>query len=307
MTTNKINFIDLSDLLAEYAVLETHVRARYNVRRSASTRIVREAIELHLRGILDERIFNLFRQIQDNWEHTFLEILFENGLSSKDIAEIINSTHFDICNTAVKKMVQCAYSVNDPNFTIWEVNVFDDLVYASVASLGDYRIEQWHNEHGIAKLSINENVTLDINHFSGFVRRVCGYAAAPAKIRSETKKEVYSELTRSFTEYMLREQPLPLENRLYRILATLMSDSLIVDPCTVFDQIKSYFELEVRGQIEKVSNQRNVASFIIHDEEVVINFGTTRSLNSKPYAELELEMAEANGDYVPERQRRTRG
>lgn len=307
MSSNKINFIDISDLLAEYRVLEAHVKARYGVRLSGSNRVIREAIELHIRGLLDERIFNLFRQIQDNWEYTFLEILFDSGLTDNNITEIINSTYFDVCNSSVRNTIKHTYAAHDPNFSIWEVTVNDDLTYSSIAWLGDYRIEQWHSEHGIAKLSINENVVLDISHFAAFVKRVAGFSAAPGIIRRTPKTDVYAEISRSMTQYMLQDQPLPLETRLYKLLNVLQHESLIVDPLLTFTAIKNYFDLEVRGQIEKVSNSRSVTSFVIHNEEIVINFGTSRSLNSKSYAELELEIAEANGDFVPERQRRNRG
>jgi hypothetical protein len=58
-----------------------------------------------------------------------------------------------------------------------------------------------------------------------------------------------------------------------------------------------------------MSNFKQVTSFTISGEEIIINFGSHKSNERKTlsYEELELAAAEANGDYIPERLRKHRG
>lgn len=303
---NKINYIDLEGFLAEYSVLETYVRSRYDVRLSDSQRVLREALELNIKGLLDERIFNIFRELADDWEYGLLEILFENRLTDKDVQEILRSQVYDLCRSSFNKMLLPYTCDSDPNFSIWRVEV--DIIngYCQLECLGDYRIEQWHQEHGIAKVSISETTTLDIDHFFAFVKRKCGYTLAPSTIRREPKVDFYRTLTNTFTEFMLSERS-TLENKLFRLLAVLQHQTLITDVTTVFEEIRTYFDLEVKNRLDKLSSNRAVNNFVITGSEIVINFGVSRTFHSKSYAELELQIAEVNGDYIPERQRATRG
>ena len=304
---NKINFIDLENLLVEYQILESNIYDRYKVRMSKCQRVIREALELNIRGLLDERIFNLFRNLNDEWERTVLDILFENNLEEEAVSDILRSTYFDTCRTSFTKTINTHIKGFDPNFSIWEVTVDVSGGYFSIECLGDYRIEQWHHEHGIAKVTIHETTAIDVDYFHAFIKRTCGFTAAPAYIGNVPKADIYKKLSSAFIEYMLKYENSNIANKIFDILGTLQFNSLINNENTMYNAIKTFFEMEVQTHLEKISNGRSVNNFVINGSEIIINFGTSRTFNSRSYAELELRIAEANGDYIPERQRTIRG
>ena len=91
-----------------------------------------------------------------------------------------------------------------------------------------------------------------------------------------------------------------------------LGKEMIVNPIDIeakLQALDSFFALEVSHQLDKMSNFKQVTSFTISGEEIVINFGSYKSNERKThsYEELELAASEANGDYVPERLRKHRG
>jgi hypothetical protein len=49
-----------------------------------------------------------------------------------------------------------------------------------------------------------------------------------------------------------------------------------------------------------------IKSFVLDGEEIVINLGSNKTITDEvaSFSELEVKLAEANGDYIPERLRR---
>lgn len=320
MTINKDFVIDTEQLIEDYNSFIGYVNNTFKVKISfPCNRVLGEIIKLHLSGMLDNRIFNLFRQFTEDWDEKLLELLTENKLTDDEMRKLMLSVRYRELKTYVQSIVRQVYSGQDPNFTIWDVSVSNNNAYAIIQACGDYRIEQWHHEHHVSKLEIKDVITYDMSHLVGFIYKTFAFVHAPARIKynpggnttiTKFKKSFYSELIKNYVGFKLGERKVDEERFLY--YAGVLGNQSIVNRMDVDAKIQaldSFFELEVRHQLDKMSDFKQVTSFTIMGEEIIINFGSYKSNERKTqsFAELELQAAEANGDFVPERLRKNRG
>lgn len=317
---NKEFIIGLDEIYHEYLSLLGSIVKRYDVQcPTPSERVLSEIARLNIRGILDDRIFNLFKQLHDDWEHQLVEILTAGNLNDEEISEVTRSVQYSQMKQIIYALIRHVYQDGrDPNFTIWEIEVSSDQSYLIITPCGDYRIEQWHHEHRVAKAEIKDILTYDLSHFSAYLYRTLNYLQAPSRIsttrdrsRGEIPKKVfYSEILKNYVAYRLSDNKSD-QNRFIAQLNTLAKNRVInaKDIIAVQEVIDSHFTLEVKHQLDKLSHSRQISSFTVCGDEIIVNFGTYKSTtrSTKSYAELELELAEANGDFVPERLRKTRG
>ena len=189
------------------------------------------------------------------------------------------------------------------------------MIYAC----GDYRIEQWHHEHHVTKLEIKDVISYDMSHLVGFIRKTFAFTAAPGRLKirltprskvDAPKTSFYSEMIKNYVGFKLGNRKTDEERFLTYI--DHLGKEMIVNPIDIeakLQALDSFFALEVAHQLDKMSNFKQVTSFTISGEEIVINFGSYKSNERKThsYEELELAASEANGDYVPERLRKHRG
>lgn len=323
MTTNREFVIDNEELIEDYRAFIDYINSFFGLKVSfPDERIISQVLTLHLKGTLDNRIFNLFRQLSEDWEVQFIDMLTGDALSNSDMSKLLNSTAYSGLKTQVESLVRAVYCGGtglDPNFTIWDVGVSGDNSYTVISACGDYRIEQWHHEHNVSRLEIKDVITYDMSHLVGYIHKSFAYSAAPSRIgfnptaRTQvktSKKKFFEELVKNYVGYKLSERK--TDEQRFLNYVDILGSMMIVNPLDIEAKIQaldSFFELEVRRPLDKMSNFKNVASFSISGEEIIVNFGSFKSLERKTvsFEELELQAAEANGDYVPERLRKTRG
>lgn len=320
MTTNQEYVVDTEQLVEDYQSFLGYVNNYFKLNcKLPTSRVLREILTLHIKGTLDNRIFNMFRQLAEDWEFKFLEMLTDYNLSDSDTSKLLNSTAYCDLKLSTESITRQVYQGNDPNFTIWEVEPASDLSYVIISACGDYRIEQWHHEHHVTKLEIKDVVSYDMSHLVGFIHKTFAFSAAPAKITyypsertkvAAPKKRFYEQLVKEYVGYKLGERKSDEARFLSHIDA--LGKEMVVNPLDIEAKLlalDSFFELEVRLQLDKMSDFKSVSSFTISGEEIVVNFGNYKSQERKTasFEELELQAAEANGDYIPERQRKHRG
>lgn len=320
MTTNKEHIVDTEQLVEDYQSFLDYINQYYKVKITLPVaRILKEIITLHLKGTLDDRIFSMFRNFTDDWDTKLLELLTDGKLDGEDIGKLERSVRYRDLKMSAASLIRSVYFGHDPNFTIWEVELGSDNSFAIISACGDYRIEQWHHEHHVTKLEIKDVVSYDMRHLVGFIHKAFGYSKAPGRIsyspnvRSKirnSKKNFFEELIKNYVGFKLSDNKAD-EKRFSFYVDVLCKEQIInaVDVAAKIQALDSFFELEVRHQLDKMSNFKQVTSFTISGEEIIINFGSYKSheRNSLSYAELELKAAEANGDYIPERHRKLRG
>lgn len=323
MTTNREFVIDNEELIEDYRSFIDYINSFFGLKVSfPDDRILAQVLSLHLKGTLDNRIFNLFRQLSEDWEVQFIDLLTSDALSNGDMNKLLNSTAYNSLKTQIESLIRTVYASGtgiDPNFTIWDVEVSVDNSYTVISACGDYRIEQWHHEHNVSRLEIKDVITYDMSHLVGYMRKSFAYTAAPSRISyspteraqiKTSKKKFFEELVKNYVGHKLSEHK--TDEQRFLNYVDILGSLMIVNPIDIEAKIQaldSFFELEVRRPLDKMSNFKNVASFSITGEEIIVNFGSFKSLERKTvsFEELELQAAEANGDYVPERLRKTRG
>ena len=320
MTINKEYVVDTEQLVEDYRDFLHYVSKFFEVKINfPEKRILEEILLLHIRGTLDNRIFNMFRQMTEDWEVKLIDLLTGSKITTDEIIKVLNSVRYSGLKLSIESLVRQVYKGQDPNFTIWEIAATDDLSCVMIYACGDYRIEQWHHEHHVTKLEIKDVISYDMSHLVGFIRKTFAFTAAPGrlKIRLTPRSKVdtpktcfYSEMFKNYVGFKLGNRKTDEERFLTYV--DHLGKEMIVNPIDIeakLQALDSFFALEVAHQLDKMCNFKQVTSFTISGEEIVINFGSYKSNERKThsYEELELAASEANGDYVPERLRKHRG
>lgn len=309
--TTKVNFIPLDDLVSDYRIFEEKLNRRYGIKVAAPKRILRSVIETHVAALLDERTFDLFRKYVDGWDVKLIDILVYSSLTDEECVRVVNSEDFFNISRSVSETIRHYSKEHNPNFTMWEVEVNEDMDMLVVSAVGDYRIEQWHREHGVTQLNVTDTMTIDIEFVHSFLKRVLHYDHAPSNLRLGRKRDLVSKdvyfkgVLHTVIQYALKKTRHTIK-AYDDILNELQKLSLIGDVSAVDNSINAFLDYELLNKIEKLNTNRTVSSYVVSGLSLVINFGSrkVKSLEVKHFSELELELAEANGDYVPERQRR---
>lgn len=320
MTINKEYVVDTEQLVEDYRDFLHYVSKFFEVKISfPEKRILEEILLLHIRGTLDNRIFNMFRQMTEDWEVKLIDLLTGSKITTDEIIKVLNSVRYSGLKLSIESLVRQVYKGQDPNFTIWEIATTDDLSCVMIYACGDYRIEQWHHEHHVTKLEIKDVISYDMSHLVGFIRKTFAFTAAPGRLKirltprskvDTPKTSFYSEMIKNYVGFKLGNRKTDEERFLTYV--DHLGKEMIVNPIDIeakLQALDSFFALEVSHQLDKMSNFKQVTSFTISGEEIVINFGSYKSNERKThsYEELELAASEANGDYVPERLRKHRG
>ena len=320
MTINKEYVVDTEQLVEDYRDFLHYVSKFFEVKISfPEKRILEEILLLHIRGTLDNRIFNMFRQMTEDWEVKLIDLLTGSKITTDEIIKVLNSVRYSGLKASIESLVRQVYKGQDPNFTIWEITATDDLSCVMIYACGDYRIEQWHHEHHVTKLEIKDVISYDMSHLVGFIRKTFAFTAAPGRLKirltprskvDSPKTSFYSEMIKNYVGFKLGNRKTDEERFLTYV--DHLGKEMIVNPIDIeakLQALDSFFALEVAHQLDKMSNFKQVTSFTISGEEIVINFGSYKSNERKThsYEALELAASEANGDYVPERLRKHRG
>ena len=320
MSINKEFVVDTEQLVEDYRHFLHYVNKYFDVKISfPESRVLEEILLLHIKGTLDNRIFNMFRQLTEDWESKFIDLLTDEKLTNTEISKLLNSVRYRDLRLTVESVVRQVYQGQDPNFTIWEVVKTSDLGCVIIYACGDYRIEQWHHEHHVTKLEIKDVISYDMSHLTGFIRKTFSYTAAPSRLKlrlnerskiDAPKSSFFSEMIKNYVGFKLGKRKTDEERFLTYV--DHLGKEMIVNPLDIeakLQALDSFFNLEVAHQLDKMSNFKQVTSFTISGEEIIINFGSHKSNERKTlsYEELELAAAEANGDYIPERLRKHRG
>lgn len=302
-----INYVAVNDIVAEYKILENWINKTYGTKFDLSERILYPIIETHIKAILDERTFTLFRTFDDHWEVGLLNIFINGVLTDEEVINISRSKYFDILNRSIKSLIHPIMETYDPNFTIWEVNLEVGSETATVISSGDYRIEQWHKEHNVTKLNVTDSVILDISHIFDFIKHALNYHQAPAYLTDKRKrKENYYDGVINTLIYDSIKNTRQSGVAATNALMSLKKLSLIDDHLEVQQRIKTYLDYELFNRLEKIGVNRIITGYVLCGKSISINFGGIKfhTANSKTFHELELEQADFNGDYIPEKLRR---
>ena len=320
MTINKEYVVDTEQLVEDYRDFLHYVSKFFEVKINfPEKRILEEILLLHIRGTLDNRIFNMFRQMTEDWEVKLIDLLTGSKITTDEIIKVLNSVRYSGLKLSIESLVRQVYKGQDPNFTIWEIAATDDLSCVMIYACGDYRIEQWHHEHHVTKLEIKDVISYDMSHLVGFIRKTFAFTAAPGRLKirltprskvDTPKTSFYSEMIKNYVGFKLGNRKTDEERFLTYV--DHLGKEMIVNPINIeakLQALDSFFALEVAHQLDKMSNFKQVTSFTISGEEIVINFGSYKSNERKThsYEALELAASEANGDYVPERLRKHRG
>ena len=320
MSINKEFVVDTEQLVEDYRHFLHYINKYFEVKISfPGYRVLEEILLLHIKGTLDNRIFNMFRQLTEDWERKFIDLLTDEKLNTEEVTKLLNSVRYRDLRSTVESVVRHVYQGQDPNFTIWEVDKTNDLSCVIIYACGDYRIEQWHHEHHVTKLEIKDVISYDMSHLAGFIRKTFAYTAAPSRLKLRVnarskvdahKSSFFSEMIKNYIGFKLDKRKTDEERFLTYV--DHLGKEMIVNPLDIeakLQALDSFFNLEVVHQLDKMSNFKQVTSFTISGEEIIINFGSHKSNERKTlsYEELELAAAEANGDYIPERLRKHRG
>ena len=320
MSINKEFVVDTEQLVEDYRHFLHYVNKYFDVKISfPESRVLEEILLLHIKGTLDNRIFNMFRQMTEDWEVKLIDLLTGRKITTDEIIKVLNSVRYSGLKLSIESLVRQVYKGQDPNFTIWEIAATDDLSCVMIYACGDYRIEQWHHEHHVTKLEIKDVISYDMSHLVGFIRKTFAFTAAPGRLKirltprskvDTPKTSFYSEMIKNYVGFKLGNRKTDEERFLTYV--DHLGKEMIVNPIDIeakLQALDSFFALEVSHQLDKMSNFKQVTSFTISGEEIVINFGSYKSNERKThsYEELELAASEANGDYVPERLRKHRG
>lgn len=307
-----VNFISLDDIVSEYRMFEAYLHKHHDIPSKMSTRVLREVIESHISAILDERIFALFRKFSDRWELQLIDMITSSSLTEGEVVKIANSKQYHRLSAFIASEVNRVANQHDPNFTIWSVIIPDALTTVSISADGDYRIEQWHHEHSVTKLNVTDTLTLDITHIRGQIKKLLKYNHAPAYINRRVtsgelipKSEFFDNAINMFINHVLKDTPQSAEV-FAKILEHVKRLHLINDDVALGREISSYLEYELIHQVDKLTKGRNVSSYFINGDELVVNLGSSKSNTdeTRSFSELEIAIAEANGDYIPERMRK---
>lgn len=297
--------MNCSDVVDELELIAGYVKRTTGVRRTSNQRVFREAVELIVRGVLDERIFNIFSTMESNWDEVVFDLLFSYELTPEEINRILNSTEYRRVLAAIKAAVNTAILGNDHNFTMWDVTVDAGLNSIIIKNLGDYRIMQWHAEHNVA-VTITDNLTVDIGHYLNYLNRVTNIGNAPSMINGAPRAEVLNDVVLCSIMAFISETKEDYFT-LDRLLQALFKQHLIDSVEVTREKLNGYFNLEVKSALEKTLGFNTIRSFTLDGDTMVIQTQPSQSKPIQDYNYLELKLEENRGDYIPEKFRKTRG
>ena len=277
MTINKEYVVDTEQLVEDYRDFLHYVSKFFEVKINfPEKRILEEILLLHIRGTLDNRIFNMFRQMTEDWEVKLIDLLTGSKITTDEIIKVLNSVRYSGLKLSIESLVRQVYKGQDPNFTIWEIAATDDLSCVMIYACGDYRIEQWHHEHHVTKLEIKDVISYDMSHLVGFIRKTFAFTAAPGRLKirltprskvDTPKTSFYSEMIKNYVGFKLGNRKTDEERFLTYV--DHLGKEMIVNPIDIeakLQALDSFFALEVSHQLDKMSNFKQVTSFTISGE-----------------------------------------
>lgn len=284
-------------------------------------RVVSEAMRANVLAILNERTFSMFNPISDDWEEQWVEMLFGgmldnewdmtvvDGYDEKPLIEtkgyadrydvinyIINSKEFKNFQASLKAILHSAINQHHPSFTIWEATIENTLLY--VDAVGDYRIEQWHDEHGVVKAA--DVITVSLEEFRNFVAKLIGYKELPLNVtRRFTKSEYLDNLIQNCVSWLISNSDAG-----YKGALGAMDQIFDVDQSNqTLERIETYFRLEYSKSIERLTNSRAISQFHIYGSSMTVHFANFSGGKTYDWKEMQNKRHEQNMDYIPSRQR----
>ena len=95
MTINKEYVVDTEQLVEDYRDFLHYVSKFFEVKINfPEKRILEEILLLHIRGTLDNRIFNMFRQMTEDWEVKLIDLLTGSKITTDEIIKVLNSVRY---------------------------------------------------------------------------------------------------------------------------------------------------------------------------------------------------------------------
>lgn len=313
---------DSSEINSELESFYRSMCDKYFEPEPLNRRIKKEALRANVLAILNERTYTMFNPIADNWEEQMIEIIFGGMLDGTwdmsivddntdrpiyDIPHIadkydiinyvINSKEFKNLQASIKTLLDSAIQQHHPSFTIWEVNVEDNILY--VDAKGDYRIEQWHHEHGVVKPT--DVITVSLDEFRSFVSKEIGYRNMPLIVcdEFETKSECLDSLIQNFVSWLICDS-----DAAYKSLVHILDKFFETDKTNhIIERVETYFRLDYSKSIERISNQCPIAHFYIYGSSMAIHLSPQGSGRTYDWKKMQQERHEQNMDYIPVRER----
>lgn len=283
---------------------------RFGVRPNANQRMVDNAIELLFDYMLKDRLHPIFSDIPDDWEIEVLCNLFGadllvDGVESESVrydilVRISRLESFkNLLRNIREQYLTTLWKSHSPQFTKYTVSV--EMGCITIVREGDYRIMQWHKDYGVANNVDKTNISLDMRMFCDYVKRKLSYNEIGSYVsisytHSVPKKEWFTNIMNHLYRYVLFGE---YESNLSEMI------SLKGHQASILEDIRNYFKLEYQIGLNKLLNGKRVQSFTVGDNSLYLEIGNQKdhSRNMLTKHELELRVAEANGDYVPPRLR----
>lgn len=298
--------VSYTQLIDEYErfwnyVLRSHPDA---IVKSSPLRAIDGIISGHLLAALNREVSDLF-VIKTDPVETVVDVLLgfiDCHITHREFNELTRRFE-DTVDREVNEFIATIRKHADPVYSIWEVFSITTN-HLMITYNGDYRIEQWHNEHNVRRNGFGEysSVDLDCHSLFDMIRHVyIPYTKHEAGYEDNILQAVDLGIRAFLFNDHIAFQDFEECMRVRLSLTDIERAQLLHD-----------FELLVRSeylhQLSFKARLRDMDSYTLNNHTLTVHFiNSLKPMDAATVARLEVINSINNGDYVPENSRRQAG